>query len=70
MLDVVQYVSFKLTHSFGKNNHNLKLILSNTGRHPKKKRGVTFFRKEIEFVSDVDKLLDIYCTNDKQRRKL
>ena len=39
-------------------------------RWSKKKRGEAFLQKEKEFMSTIDKIFDVFCADDKQRRIL
>ena len=43
---------------------------SSLDRWSKKKRGETFLQKEKEFMSTIDELFDVFCSDDKQRRIL
>ena len=46
------------------------VAFSKLDRYPKKKRGASFLEKEAEFLSDIDKLFDVFCNDNEQRRCL
>ena len=48
----------------------LVVAFSKLDRYPKKKRGASFLEKEAEFLSDIDKLFDVFCNDNEQRRRL
>ena len=48
----------------------LVVAFSKLDRYPKKKRGASFLEKEAEFLSDIDKLFDVFCNDNDQRRRL
>ena len=48
----------------------LVVAFSKLNRYPKKKRGASFLEKEAEFLSDIDKLFDVFCNDNEQRRHL
>ena len=43
---------------------------SKVDRWCEKKRGVSFWEKHAEFFSDADRLLDVFCNGNEQRRRL
>lgn len=45
----------------------LSVAISKLDRRPKKKRGVSFLEKEAEFLSDVDRLFDVFCNEQRSR---
>ena len=46
------------------------VAFSKLDRYPKKKRGASFLEKEVEFLSDIDKLFNVFCNDNEQRRRL
>ena len=46
------------------------VAFSKLDRYPKKKPGASFLEKEAEFLSDIDKLFDVLCNDNEQRRRL
>ena len=48
----------------------LVVAFSKLDRYPKKIRGASFLEKEAEFLSDIDKLFDVFCNDSEQRRRL
>ena len=48
----------------------LVVAFSKLDRYPKKKRGASFLEKEAEFLSDIDKLFDVFCNDNEERRRL
>ena len=48
----------------------LVVAFSKLDRYPKKKRGASFLEKEAEFLSDIDKLFDVFCNDNEQGRRL
>ena len=43
---------------------------SSINRYSKKKRGKSFLQKEAKFMTDMDELFDIFCSDNQQRRQL
>ena len=48
----------------------LVVAFSKLDRYHKKKRGASFLEKKAEFLSDIDKLFDVFCNDNEQRRRL
>ena len=56
--------------TISKKVQTLVVAFSKLDRYPKKKRGASFLEKEAEFLSEIDKLFDVFCNDNEQRRRL
>ena len=63
------YILFTFTR-FQKKAESFVKSFSALDRWSKKKLGETFLQKEKEFMSTIDELFDVFCSDDKQRRIL
>ena len=55
--------------TISKNVQALVVAFSKLDRYSKKKRGASLL-KEAEFLSDIDKLFDVFCNDNEQQRRL